>query len=105
MRTDAVPAVDVRDVATAGDGGRRDGADRIRTGVLPHAVKARQPLRYEPRPAGDHTSKARSAAPDHRRVPLVGGARVAPDETVVHGETGCGTGRHGGWWGPALNRA
>lgn len=25
-----------------------DGADRIRTGVLPHAVKARQPLRYAP---------------------------------------------------------
>lgn len=28
-----------------------DGAGRIRTGVLLHAVKARQPLRYEPHPA------------------------------------------------------
>lgn len=36
-------------------GARRDGAGRIRTGVLPHAVKARQPLRYEPRPVRDRT--------------------------------------------------
>lgn len=39
----------------------RDGAGRIRTGVLPHAVKARQPLRYEPHPARDHTSTLTTA--------------------------------------------
>lgn len=36
--------------------GSWDGADRIRTGVLPHAVKARRPLRYEPHPCREHTS-------------------------------------------------
>lgn len=39
-----------------------DGADRIRTGVLPHAVKARQPLRYEPHPSRDHTNHVPSDA-------------------------------------------
>lgn len=53
--------------ATSHRRARWDGADRIRTGVLPHAVKARPPLRYAPHPAGDHTRRLHTAAREYRR--------------------------------------
>lgn len=68
-----------------------DGAGRIRTGVLLHAVKARQPLRYEPHPARDHTSHPHpalwNASPrtdrSARPSKLVGSRTVLPACSVV----------------------